>query len=990
MYISEWLVLGPITTKKSANQQPSAKDIIEDIDRSSLGKNWLVPPNNITTLLNDAPNKGDEVDYQSDLYDQQIKWQYHELSINWSNLDEIKNNIGKSLGQEKNYNYALAFFVVYIRSPEERKTTLKVRSDDSIRVWLNGNEISQLQHLSGRKITQQEDSSDIKLEKGYNILTIALGNQEFNWGMSARIENDTGLEFSTKKPTSYISRWLVLGPIFNSSDQIPPHSLTDKDPDDKHPKAGDIINEIEKTTLADKNLTRSLHGAPKHGDSLHYASNIPRVAQEYIWYSREFSINWQNISEIENNIHRLSPEFAGKNHALAFFLVYIKSSEEKRETKFCVRSDDSIKVWLNGEELNKLRHVGDRNIPHKEVCDKVELKQGYNILMVAVAETHVEWGFSVRVENDEGLIFTTEKPEVIDETTECLQIFRNPWDISSCYSIFEKDQVLTHQQLNSITNYFNEQTRFTRVKLIGVGIVCGLQILIDNQKQLGQINLDNGINSITITPGVGITTAGDLLYFDNNMVFDKFRLYDESNPKYELFYRNEEMIIVYELVRHDVDDTCCNTTSLNQFDTQTQDQLKNMVVVLFMESYVNDLDLCSSTGCDNLGKSCVNTIRVLLVRQEDISLLNQVFDTPHSFYDKLVKISADRPRISFLYDNDEASSSALSAFERIVNIYREKCNAIHEKLVAAWEKDTENLIFKNELKDRLRELNTRFQGQDDCCIQYYYDFLKDCVETYNHFRELMFGDTTWYCPATQSFPKHLLLGNLSDPNNNRTGFYPSPIVSRTSEQWEHAKFLAQKLDMMIRTFEIPNNTDIRITPSLFEDHALEERAIPYYYRVDENCPIHENWNYRLHQRGMDAYNYSYHADSWANDDENNPAANPLAFQIGRFSFFRIEGHIGKEVQTACDVLKEAIKNNNLPFAVCKVILNENFHENFEQLISVHPSIEHFAGVVRGGTFVLVYHMVGNGSRVVGDFMLPYYWHSVFNYYSREISCQIID
>jgi hypothetical protein len=99
----------------------------------------------------------------------------------------------------------------------------------------------------------------------------------------------------------------------------------------------------------------------------------------------------------------------------------------------------------------------------------------------------------------------------------------------------------------------------------------------------------------------------------------------------------------------------------------------------------------------------------------------------------------------------------------------------------------------------------------------------------------LFGDTTWCCPDINRFPKHLLLGNLViglNRDEDRTAFYPSPIVSKTLDSLNHAKFLIQKLDTLIKIFEVPTSSDrvaIRITPSLFEDRLLEERAIPYYY-----------------------------------------------------------------------------------------------------------------------------------------------------------------
>ncbi|MEQ1353489.1 MAG: hypothetical protein ABLT11_05690, partial [Candidatus Acidiferrum sp.] len=132
-------------------------------------------------------------------------------------------------------------------------------------------------------------------------------------------------------------------------------------------------------------------------------------------------------------------------------------------------------------------------------------------------------------------------------------------------------------------------------------------------------------------------------------------------------------------------------------------------------------------------------------------------------------------------------------------------------------------------------------------------------------------------------------------------------------QLDHASFLAQKLDALIQTFQIPAKTDvIRITPSRFENDRLEERAIPYYYVVNETNPIQQAWSYRLHQQGMDARNYSYNAAVYG---AQGGAASPFTAQMGCFSFFRIEGYLGQDVSTATTAIENEIKANGLPFTV---------------------------------------------------------------------------
>ena len=41
------------------------------------------------------------------------------------------------------------------------------------------------------------------------------------------------------------------------------------------------------------------------------------------------------------------------------------------------------------------------------------------------------------------------------------------------YIVFEADQVLTNDHLNETFSYLDQQNRWTRNKLIGIGIVCG-------------------------------------------------------------------------------------------------------------------------------------------------------------------------------------------------------------------------------------------------------------------------------------------------------------------------------------------------------------------------------------------------------------------------------------------------------------------------------------------------------------------------------------
>ncbi len=228
----------------------------------------------------------------------------------------------------------------------------------------------------------------------------------------------------------YISTWLVLGPIFD------PRLLCESHWNgDDHPRVGDILRDIDhrRGQLDAAALTQSLDHAPRRGAGVRYggrgAGDLTIFPERpYRWMKRCFQgLDWESMSDIGDDIHtHLSASgtddpadtwnwlnFAGKEHALGFFFVYILSPDE-RATQIRFRQDDGIRVWLNGEEIIEdgvLPILQDHDIvDESESRAGITLHPGNNRLLVAVAEGHVEWGLSVRIEHFQGLRFTTEVP----------------------------------------------------------------------------------------------------------------------------------------------------------------------------------------------------------------------------------------------------------------------------------------------------------------------------------------------------------------------------------------------------------------------------------------------------------------------------------------------------------------------------------------------------------------------------------------------------
>jgi hypothetical protein len=485
-------------------------------------------------------------------------------------------------------------------------------------------------------------------------------------------------------------------------------------------------------------------------------------------------------------------------------------------------------------------------------------------------------------------------------------------EVATGYTVFESDQVLTHTQLNSVAEYADDQIRLTRTRLSGVGVACGLHASLSG-------------TTVHVTGGVGVTTDGDLLHLDADTAYDRFRPYDQSFPAYPPLYQgrdvNGTMFAAYELLPQGAQ--ADNARPLAQLPGVSGLQLSRMTAVLLMESYRQDDDLCSGTDCDNLGARAVNTRKLLLVGPDAVAALRGGAETPADAYGDLPELFAERAVLT----------GGMTGTAALAQAYRTACTAIHARVVDALPRifpaagavlgDVLTQASAQGWINRLATYRRQF-ARNAAGIQYYYDFLKDVVEAYNEFRDALFDDRTWCSPPIASFPKHLLLGDLtggSSAEANRTGFYPSPVTSRTAGELDRACFLLRRLESIITHFQVStaSSLTVRVTPSAMENRPLEERAIPFYYTAGGEDPLHLRWSYRLSRRGAEASAYGYHAPaSWAVD--NTPADNPLAYQVGRSDFFRVEGVVGKLVGEALDAVRDEIRDHNLPFTVRAVLL----------------------------------------------------------------------
>jgi len=117
-------------------------------------------------------------------------------------------------------------------------------------------------------------------------------------------------------------------------------------------------------------------------------------------------LEWKKIQAEETGYVRLERLLEPNEQAVAYGLVYVYSPEV-RQTHMLLGSDDGVRVWLN----DKLIHTNPAfrgAYPDQDIIP-VELKQGWNKVLIKVLQGGGGWGFYVRiVDPEKNLQWSTE------------------------------------------------------------------------------------------------------------------------------------------------------------------------------------------------------------------------------------------------------------------------------------------------------------------------------------------------------------------------------------------------------------------------------------------------------------------------------------------------------------------------------------------------------------------------------------------------------
>lgn len=532
--------------------------------------------------------------------------------------------------------------------------------------------------------------------------------------------------------------------------------------------------------------------------------------------------------------------------------------------------------------------------------------------------------------------------------------------LNNTYPVFEPNQLLTSSHLNQLRNYLDTQDRLSRVKLVGMGIVCGLEVTYENDQ-------------ITISAGTGITSEGFLVHMKEETLTKATEAEYADPENYPPFLDAVDSITgqipMWELLPENSEVT--PTIAL----TQEALNIDQKVVVLFVEYKDIDIESCVGQNCDDKGIKRTFTIRKLLLNCEDVDkIIREGYQIPFSnamsgddSLDGSFNLRFDQsymvmPAFTLVPDSlpvvdYNAYYKGLNKAANIYDRYEAMCpdNLTNPFYILADKIRNAHSRYEPILNDLIKvadisNLKAKFKNQFSLyakqgVLQYFYDYGKDLAKAYNEFVDQAFEITAECCPDETLFPRHLVLGKVTNeagcpetqdpcrPALYRTHFIQSPIYNQQQDQIKRVRNNFKRLVEMINNLRMEFSVDdpLKITPSDEKQASLQKRSIPFYYQP---VPLYKYWNFELSKRCKANWNLGY----WSEAFENVPLPSkfPLRFDKDPYNFFRIEGLLGKQKSEVCEALEIMKRQYDLDFDILPLKMRAN---TIKEILSIQQSFK---------------------------------------------------
>ncbi len=297
-------------------------------------------------VAKNGAKEGDQVgDYQ---------WTLAELPAN-GDINDVVNATG--MDEVEDINHITSYALYTYNSDKAQDVSMKTGSDDSIKVWINGEEVFKNAVNRGRSMWQ--DEFGISLKQGDNLIMVKISEATGGWGMHVGIS-----ETPFVSTVEFFKDWLWM--CSRAEDGQGGAAATDVD----------LLARASNNRVTELKIARN--GAIEGAE-----------VGDYKWTSRDLPQDG-NLDVIATALG-VTGAF---EHIGAYGLVVL-SSDEAQKVQMLTGSDDSIKVWLNGKEVFK--NASNRGRARWQDEFTIDLKQGNNLLMVKVVDATGGWGMHVGI-----------------------------------------------------------------------------------------------------------------------------------------------------------------------------------------------------------------------------------------------------------------------------------------------------------------------------------------------------------------------------------------------------------------------------------------------------------------------------------------------------------------------------------------------------------------------------------------------------------------
>ena len=476
------------------------------------------------------------------------------------------------------------------------------------------------------------------------------------------------------------------------------------------------------------------------------------------------------------------------------------------------------------------------------------------------------------------------------------------------YPLFEPNQVLTSEHLNTVVGYLEEQERLTRANLVGVGISCGLGVSFQG-------------GAVRLARGCAVSSLGHLLIEQEDTLLTGFSAYTlPASDAYAPFLKDDGSAIELWELRAEGGTALAGSPGF----------LSGKSLLLFLERETEELSECSPGNCDDKGAEFNYTLRCLLARDADVERIAARCTPPLDDARRRALPVLRMPRWDVPRTALATSRELLASFQDVIKKGR-LVTVLGSALSAAY------AAFEPILRDahpadpfgafRLRYgflEATPVQANQVRFLQYSMDLFSDLLAAYEEFRRLGLEYDCVCCPPADWFPRHVVLGP-----GWRTRWHPAgaaacdcaargaALVTLFTRMVRMAGRFDDTPERSGKQLSLRGEMPIRITPSRRAGAPLSERCIPYYYDFGGVPPLYRLWNPALAAQGRANCNQAYRAGEFS-PPPPDWIRTPLEFDLASHDFLRIEGHLGQDFRVVLERLQELRERHRLPFDLVAV------------------------------------------------------------------------